>query len=122
MPALIEIDSQRRYELGERSSIGRGQDNDIQLEDPMISRYHAEVVRQPDDSYQVRDLGSRRGIFVGTAKVIESALRDGDELLIGPTRFRYEHGADRDLSVIGEGDELRRLRAIVELSRAIGVE
>jgi signal transduction histidine kinase len=122
MPALIEIDSQRRYELGDRSSIGRGQDNDIQLEDPMISRHHAEVIRQPDDSYQVRDLGSRRGIFVGTAKVAESSLRDGDELLIGPTRFRFEHAPGRNASVIGEGDELRRLRAIVELSRAIGVE
>src|SRR4051812_8194745 len=116
MPALIEIDSQRRYELGDRSSIGRGQDCDIRLEDPMISRHHAEVVRQPDDSYQVRDLGSRRGIYVGTARVTESALQDGDELLIGPTRFRFEDAPDRDASVIGEADELRRLRAIVELS------
>jgi signal transduction histidine kinase len=122
MPALIEIDTQRRHELSERASIGRGTENDIQLDDPMISRNHAEIVRQPDGSYQVRDLASRRGIFVGSRKVAESPLSDGDELLIGPVRLRFEGATPRSESVIGDGDELRRLRAIVELSRAIGVE
>ncbi|MBC7974171.1 MAG: FHA domain-containing protein, partial [Myxococcales bacterium] len=130
MACLIEIDSQRRHELGERSSIGRGQDNDIRVEDPMISRHHAEVVRLADSSYHVRDLGSRRGIYVGSSKVAEAGLRDGDELLIGPVRFRFEGSnerpasviGERSASVIGEADELRKLRAIVELSRAIGVE
>ena len=118
MPALVQIDCQRRHELGERSSIGRGGNNDIELDDPMISRNHAEVVRQADGSYQVRDLGSRRGTFVGARKVAEAALRDGDELLIGPTRLRFEltRGAT------SESDELRNLRAVVDLSRVIGVE
>jgi predicted component of type VI protein secretion system len=90
MPALLQVDCQRRHELGERLSIGRGGDNDIRLDDPMISPHHAEVVRNPDGSYCVRDLGSRRGTFVGSRKVAEAALRDGDELLIGPTRLRFE--------------------------------
>jgi signal transduction histidine kinase len=121
MPALVEIDSQRRHELGDRSSIGRGGDNAILLEDPMVSRNHAEVVRAPDGSYRVRDLGSRRGTFVGTSKVDDAPLCDGDELLIGPIRLRFELG--RPSSVAGgESEELRKLRAIVELSRAIGVE
>ena len=122
MPTLIEIDSRRRHKLSERASIGRGTENDIQLDDPMISRTHAEIVRQPDGSYQVRDLASRRGIFVGSRKVAECPLSDGDELLIGPVRLRFEGVTERSESVIGDGDELRRLRAIVELSRAIGVE
>jgi signal transduction histidine kinase len=120
MPALIQIDCQRRHELGERSSIGRAGSNDIQLDDPMVSRNHAEVVRQADGSYQVRDLGSQRGTFVGSNKISEAALRDGDELLIGPTRFRFETA--RMLSVTSDAEELRKLRAIVELTRAIGVE
>ncbi|TMQ11184.1 MAG: response regulator [Deltaproteobacteria bacterium] len=121
MPALIQIDSQRRHELGERLTIGRGIENDVQLDDPMISRNHAEVVRQPDGGYQVRDLGSRRGTFVGARKIDAAALRDGDELLIGPLRLRYETTRLPPLA-IGEPDELRKLRAVVELSRAIGVE
>jgi hypothetical protein len=121
MPALIQIDSQRRHELGERLTIGRGLENDVQLDDPMISRNHAEVSRQPDGTYQVRDLGSRRGTFVGSRKIDSTALRDGDELLIGPLRLRFEATRPPALA-IGEPDELRKLRAVVELSRAIGVE
>jgi signal transduction histidine kinase len=121
MPALIEVDCQRRHELGERSSIGRGADNDIVLDDPMVSRNHAELVRQIDGSYNLRDLNSRRGTFVGSRKIAEAPLRDGDELLIGPIRLRFEM-ARVSSRLIGESDELRKLRAIVELSRAIGVE
>ncbi|HEY0985576.1 MAG TPA: ATP-binding protein [Kofleriaceae bacterium] len=121
MPALIQIDCQRRHELGERSSIGRAGSNDIQLDDPMVSRNHAEVVRQSDGTYSVRDLGSQRGTYVGSRKVAEASLRDGDELLIGPTRFRFET-ARSSSTVHNEADELRKLRAVVELSRAIGVE
>jgi signal transduction histidine kinase len=121
MPALIQIDSQRRHEIGERSSIGRGDDNDIRLDDPMVSRNHAEVVRQADGTYRVRDLGSRRGTFVGSRRIEEAALRDGDELLIGPLRLRFDLARGSSM-VMTETEELRRLRAIVELSRAIGVE
>jgi signal transduction histidine kinase len=121
MPALVQVDCQRRHELGERSSIGRGGNNDIELDDPMISRNHAEIVRQADGSYQVRDLGSRRGTYVGARKVAEAALQDGDELLIGPTRLRFEL-ARGSMPAVSEADELRKLRAIVQLNRAIGVE
>ena len=46
MPSLFQIDSQRRTELGERLSIGRGSDSDLVIDDPLVSRNHAEVVRQ----------------------------------------------------------------------------
>ncbi|HEX3757388.1 MAG TPA: ATP-binding protein [Kofleriaceae bacterium] len=119
MPSLLQIDTQRRHELGPRLSIGRGDDNDLRIDDPLVSRNHAEVVRQPDGSYQVRDLGSRRGTFVGARRVEAAALGDGEELLIGPVRLRFEVGR---AAAVGEPDELRRLRAVCELSRAIGVE
>jgi len=126
MPALVQLDGQRRHELGERFSIGRGDDNDLRLDDPMISHNHAEVLRQPDGSYFVHDLGSRRGTFVGAHRISKAVLRDGDELLIGPTRLRFEQtralGSVSPGSGAAESDELRTLRAIVELSRAIGVE
>ena len=121
MPSLLQIDSQRRTELGDRLSIGRGSDSDIAIDDPMVSRNHAEVVRQPDGGYQVRDLGSRRGTFVGSHRIDEAALRDGDELLIGPVRLRFEAGRAATISG-NDPDEMRKLRAVFELSRAIGVE
>jgi signal transduction histidine kinase len=129
MPALVQVDCQRRHELGVRSSIGRGPHNDIQCDDPMVSRNHAEVVQEADGSYSVRDLGSRRGTFVGARKIADdpAPLSDGDELLIGPMRLRFEVARPaRTTTATGgvtiETEEVRKLRAIVELSRAIGVE
>src|SRR5712691_7448047 len=126
MSALVEIASQRRRDIGERATIGRAAGSDVQIDDPMVSMAHAEVVRQPDGSYHVRDLNSRRGTFVGATRVTEAVLADGDEILIGPMRFRFEAAADRgrtsDATISGsEREELRRLRAVAELSRAIGV-
>ncbi|HEY4058252.1 MAG TPA: ATP-binding protein, partial [Kofleriaceae bacterium] len=110
------MSSHQRLELAERISIGRAPTCDVQIDDPMVSANHAEIVRQPDGNFVVRDLGSRRGTFVGSRKVGEAMLHDGDELMIGPIRLRFEAtgGSDRD--------ELRKLRAVAELSRAIGVE
>ena len=88
----------------------------------MVASKHAEVVRQPDGTYVVRDLGSRRGTFVGSKKISESPLADGDQLLIGPVRLQFEVEAAKPATPTNDAEELRRLRAIVELTRAIGVE
>ncbi|HEV7554795.1 MAG TPA: ATP-binding protein, partial [Kofleriaceae bacterium] len=110
------MSSHQRLELAERISIGRAPTCDVQIDDPMVSANHAEIVRQADGTFVVRDLGSRRGTFVGSRKIGETMLHDGDELMIGPIRLRFEAtgGSDRD--------ELRKLRAVTDLSRAIGVE
>jgi signal transduction histidine kinase/CheY-like chemotaxis protein len=121
MPALVQTDSQRRFELGERTSIGRAIENIIQLDDPMVSATHALVTRS-NGEFRVRDLGSRRGTFVGVTRIEEAALRDGDELLIGPVRLKFDAGAHEPLPEPKDSHELRRLRAIVELGRAIGAE
>ena len=120
MPALLQVDSQRRYELGERTRIGRAAGNSIQLDDPMISGSHAEIVRGADGEFVVRDLGSRHGTYVGSTKIEQVTLRDGDELLLGPVRLVFEAGSVG--SIAREVDELRTLRAVVELGKAIGVE
>ncbi|HET9992572.1 MAG TPA: ATP-binding protein [Kofleriaceae bacterium] len=118
--SLVQVDSKRRHAVGEHVTIGRAAESDVQLDDPMVASRHAEVVHQPDGSYVVRDLGSRRGTFVGSRKVSESPLVDGDELLIGPVRLQFELEAAKPAT--SDAEELRKLRAIVELTRAIGVE
>ena len=55
----------------------------------MVSATHATIVEE-SGSYRIRDLDSRRGIYVGSTKVSDATLRDGDELLIGPVRMRFE--------------------------------
>src|SRR4051794_27967363 len=49
--------------------LGRGDENDIVLQDGNCSRVHAEVVRDGSGRFVVRDLGSRNGIFVNRKKV-----------------------------------------------------
>jgi two-component system cell cycle sensor histidine kinase/response regulator CckA len=122
MATLVEVGNELLYPLRERTSIGRDAHCDIRLDDPMVSSNHAEIVRDVTGAYRLRDLGSRRGTFVGTRQIDEIELHDGDELLIGPTRMRFHARPVVAAGANGAIDEITRLRAIAELSRAIGVE
>src|SRR5262249_17419618 len=107
-----------RFEVQERAVIGRNPLSEVCLADSMVSLCHAEVVRAPDGKYRVRDLGSRHGTFLGSKKVAEAALADGGGLMGGAGRLRFE---DRPAPTDADRD-VERLRAVVELTRAIGVE
>jgi signal transduction histidine kinase/ActR/RegA family two-component response regulator len=128
MATLVQVGTDLRYQLQERTSIGRDRCCDICVDDPMVSSSHAEIVRDVTGRYRLRDLGSRRGTFVGARQVDEIELHDGDELLIGPTRMRFHTRLGGSVPALaipvagGAIDEMTRLRAIAELSRAIGVE
>jgi signal transduction histidine kinase/CheY-like chemotaxis protein len=119
MASLIEIETQRSYSVGAHTMIGRDDSCEVRIDDPMVSASHAEITRSPDGTFKLRDLGSRRGTFVGSKKVSETRLKDGDELMIGPMRLRFE---ENEAGAPDDSEELIRLRAIVELGRAIGVE
>src|SRR5215471_7442099 len=89
MATLVEVGTEHLYQLHERTSIGRDRQCDICVDDPMVSTSHAEIVRDVTGAYRLRDLGSRRGTFVGERQVDEIELHEGDELLIGPARMRF---------------------------------
>ena len=117
--SLIELPGQRAHEVGAHTIIGRSEACQIRVDDPMVSQAHAEIIRTDDGTYHVRDLGSRRGTFVGNRKVSEARLRHGDELMIGMARLRFE---DTAALPAPDEQELVRLRAVVELTQAVGVE
>ena len=71
------------------NKIGRLPSNDIVLEDKLVSRSHAEIVRRGRDILVV-DLDSYNGTFVNGAKVKEVKLANKDEIAIGKTTFRFE--------------------------------
>ncbi|HLL24744.1 MAG TPA: ATP-binding protein, partial [Kofleriaceae bacterium] len=120
MASLIELPGQRAHEIGARTIIGRGDACQIRIDDPMVSLSHAEITRDGNGGYHVRDLGSRRGTFVGNRKVSEHRLRHGDELMIGAVRMRFDDTAGT--AAANDTQELIRLRAVVELTRTVGVE
>ncbi len=54
--------------------------------DPGVSRMHAELLRQPDSSWAVRDAGSTNGTFVGRHRLVPGAvmpLAPGDRIRLG---------------------------------------
>ncbi|OFW56928.1 MAG: hypothetical protein A2Y75_07150 [Candidatus Solincola sediminis] len=73
---------------GKKTSIGRADDNDLVLQDPRASRFHAEIERT-EQGYVLRDLGSTNGTLVGDRRVRERLLEDGDKLTVGETEFRF---------------------------------
>lgn len=105
-PAGVESPSPapvHRMRIVEELTIGRGPDNDIQLDDEKVSAHHA-VIERKRDGYFVRDLGKTSGIFVDGRRVPEYLLSDGSVFFVGPYEMRFE-GPDelsaRDESAAG---------------------
>ena len=70
------------------TTVGRGGGVDIALEDPSVSRLHAEIVRRGDHFY-VSDLGlSINGTRVNGRPIGRRVLADGDVLSFGVARTR----------------------------------
>ena len=87
--SLLLPTGQRVPMSGSTVTIGRLQDCNIQLHDPNVSRHHAEV-RPSGDGYVLADLGSTNGSRVNGMRVGQHVLADGDEILIGNTKMRFE--------------------------------
>jgi pSer/pThr/pTyr-binding forkhead associated (FHA) protein len=72
--------------------IGRSSRCDIVVEDPNVSRQHAEI-RRRGDSYVIRDLGSTNGTRVNRRDVKQATLQHGDRVEVGTTELRFERRA-----------------------------
>jgi chromosome segregation ATPase len=79
----------------DRLTIGRTEQNDIQLNAPYVSRRHAVVVTDRAMT-RVIDWGSKNGVFVNGDRVTEHFLESGDIVTIGTAEFRYEERPKRD--------------------------
>jgi FHA domain-containing protein len=72
----------------EVTTIGRGLRVDVRLDDPSVSRLHAEIVRRGPYFY-LADLGlSRNGTQVNGRPIARRVLEDGDVLTFGSARCR----------------------------------
>ncbi|MGB0768215.1 MAG: FHA domain-containing protein, partial [Phycisphaeraceae bacterium] len=73
-----------------RTLIGRDSNCQIALESLMISRLHAEVIRE-NDRVLVRDLNSSNGTAVNGKNITRRTdLKPGDRLTIGPYQIDYD--------------------------------
>ncbi|MCB9655157.1 MAG: FHA domain-containing protein [Deltaproteobacteria bacterium] len=67
--------------------IGRADDCDVSIPDQRLSRHHARLVISGTQLF-VEDLGSPNGTRVNERRLRRSALKDGDIVSMGRTRFR----------------------------------
>jgi ATP/maltotriose-dependent transcriptional regulator MalT len=79
---------------GHRVSVGKGEANDIVLDDGTVSRLHASL-EAFDEGWCVTDLGSSNGTTVNGERLWGARrLRHGDEIRVGRTRLLFRSTAD----------------------------
>jgi hypothetical protein len=73
--------------------LGRASDADLRLNDPGVSRRHAEIRQEGRDFYLV-DLGSTNGVRVDNARVARQQLTNGSRVEIGSTTLTFRVDED----------------------------
>ena len=86
--AVLEVNGTRHPLTTPGLVIGRGSEADLRINDPGISRRHAEFSvsgHGSDLGIEVHDLGSTNGITVDGHRVTRASLRDGSVVRAGST-------------------------------------
>jgi transcriptional regulator with GAF, ATPase, and Fis domain len=79
----------KEVELAEEvTTIGRSAENIVDLADALLSRFHCHI-RRTDSGYELVDLGSKNGTYVGGWMVTRKILRHGDRIEIGKTILEF---------------------------------
>jgi diguanylate cyclase (GGDEF)-like protein len=101
-PYLIQISGRETGQMhnltGRTVKIGRDPAAEIPVDDPHVSRNHAEIVYESPDRIVIRDVGSTNGVFVNGTRISEQALVDGDKVLIGTRlyfKFAFQDGVEQ---------------------------
>jgi FhaA, N-terminal domain/FHA domain len=90
-PPAVVVGGVRR-ELDDRVLVvGRSRECDITVDDPNVSRKHAEI-RHEDGAYWLVDLGSTNGITVDGERVERALLAPDSEIVLGTSELRFERG------------------------------
>ncbi len=68
--------------------IGRGDDADVQIADSSVSQHHARILSR-SEGFEIVDLDSTNGTFVGGKRVARSGLRNSDQVTVGSVQFLF---------------------------------
>lgn len=80
-------------------NIGRRLENDIVIDDPRVSRYHAQL-RVVNDGYELIDANSMGGTYINGNRITRSILYPGDLISLAGVEMVYKQHdmpARRDL-------------------------
>ena len=87
---LIRTDGESEvvHVLGRKTTVGRTPENDLQIDAKFISRHHAVILAGPAHAI-IEDLNSTNGVMVNNRRITRQPLKDGDQVVIGKTSFRF---------------------------------
>jgi len=98
-------------------SVGSAEGNTLMLADPMVSRFHLELVREPD-AIRVTDLGSTNGTYVDTLRLDRARIQPGTMIRVGTSELRISAGRAMRIAVL-EADSLPGLRGQSQVMRRL---
>jgi len=97
-PLVLEVNGTRHPLQPPGLVIGRGTEADLRINDPGISRRHAQIrvnVAGPGLQIDIVDLDSTNGIVVNGQRVRHAVLHEGSRIEIGSTRMLVHAPAGR---------------------------
>ncbi|HEU4415780.1 MAG TPA: adenylate/guanylate cyclase domain-containing protein [Candidatus Angelobacter sp.] len=81
------------------TTVGRGNANDLVLNDSSVSRFHA-VIKLKDNAIFIADRGSTNGIVLNEKKITqETELKSGDTAIVGRYTLRLERMDEKGIQV-----------------------
>lgn len=91
-PEALEV-----FELEQFSSIGRDFDNDLILDDSLVSRRHAIIIWK-NDGFYLEDMKSSNGTFLNGVKISEpEKLENQDVLTFGTYQYSFNRGEEQNV-------------------------
>src|SRR6476659_5671188 len=83
----------RRHPIeADTTRIGRDPDSDLVVDDLLVSRRHAELLRRADGTFEVVDLDSYNGTYVNGHRVDRVVLQEQDVVMVGSHSYRLTSG------------------------------
>lgn len=93
MSTFLIVNTQVYHIVTTPLSIGRNLDNHLVIQEPTVSRKHAEI-RKVDDQFFLIDLDSTSGTFLNGKQVnTKTLLNSGDSILIADTPIVFVDNA-----------------------------
>ncbi|MEM9801415.1 MAG: FHA domain-containing protein, partial [Planctomycetota bacterium] len=93
--------------------LGRGDDADVVVREPSVSRRHARLVPQPEAGvWKVVDLDSANGVHSDGRRVRDALVRDGETFVIGNVEIRLRDQVESEPGAVATDAEPDRAAVV----------
>ncbi|MBW1876075.1 MAG: response regulator [Deltaproteobacteria bacterium] len=104
-----------KYAIDVELTFGRGDSASVKIDDTLVSRMHARILRRENGAYVIEDLDSRNGTQVNGMAAVRQVLTYGDRIQIGSCLLLFAHHDPMEEQVA----QRRKLEAIGRLGTGV---